>query len=138
MEQCGGFRSYCLVHPNNPSGHNAMPQSPASLQRRTALSRWDNEGGAPALVSGEGMPAGAPVVSEAELVLLRIRVIALENLMIAVLAERSDAQLGLAREMADLITPRENATPHPLTLRAAAHMNDRIGRSRHFREVELP
>ena len=48
--------------------------------------------------SDQNVADGAP--SNAELVQLRIRVIALENLVIALLAEASDRQLDLAREMA--------------------------------------
>ena len=44
----------------------------------------------------------APEMSNADLVALRVRVIALENLLISLLATASDQQLELAREMADL------------------------------------
>jgi hypothetical protein len=44
-------------------------------------------------------------LTNAELVQLRVRVIALENLMIALLAGASDKQLEIAREMATYISP---------------------------------
>ena len=77
----------------------------ASELRQRALSRWDNEGGAGRDGSKK---SGAHVLpdpdirnlTDAELIQLRVRVIALENLMIMLLAEGSDKQLALAREMA--------------------------------------
>jgi len=111
------------------------------IQRQRALSRWDNEGGAgldgPATVSApdnERLPI--PQLTNAELVTLRIRVIALENLMISLLAIASDDQLRLAREMAGYISPRPGFTQHPLTIHAAAHMVDLVERADHFRDFE--
>ena len=58
-----------------------------SSQRQCALARWDNEGGAgpdgPATVSSDNARTPVPELTNAELVTLRIRVIALENLMIS-------------------------------------------------------
>lgn len=62
------------------------------------------------------------LLTNAELVQLRIRVIALENLVIALLAGAPGQQLALAREMATYISPRTGFTPHPVTLRAADEM----------------
>jgi hypothetical protein len=111
------------------------------IQRQRALSRWDNEGGAgldgPATVSApdnERIPI--PELTNAELVTLRIRVIALENPMISLLAIASDDQLRLAREMAGYIAPRPGFTQHPLTIHAAAHMVDLVERADHFRDFE--
>jgi len=61
---------------------------------------------------------------------MRTRVIALETLVVALLATASDAQRALAREMADMITPRAGATPHPLTVHAAHRMGDLIERAK--------
>jgi hypothetical protein len=106
-----------------------------SQQRQMALSRWDSEGGAgprgpqtPSDVRSE-----APHLTNAELVQLRIRVIALENLLIALLAGASGRQLVLARELATYISPRPGFTPHPLTIHAAGQMLDIVERSTHFR-----
>jgi hypothetical protein len=118
------------------------PESAASSrQRQMALSRWDNEGGA-----GPGGPQGespaaeaqsqAPALTNAELVQLRIRVIALENLLIALLADASERQLALAREMAAYISPRPGSTHHPLTVHAAAQMIDFVERAGHFRQTK--
>lgn len=102
--------------------------------RRLALSRWDNEGGALAPASHESLD-DAPDLTNAELVHLRIRVIALENMMIAVLAEGSDRQLQVARDMAAYIAPRPGFTQHPLTVQASDHMIDLVERAIHFRTV---
>jgi hypothetical protein len=110
----------------------------SSQERQMALSRWDNEGGAApqgpqeAIASGD-VPSEIPPLTNAELVQLRIRVIALENLVITLLAEASDRQLHLAREMAAYISPRAGFSPHPLTIHAAAQMVDLVNRAAHFR-----
>jgi hypothetical protein len=69
----------------------------------------------------------------AELGALHIRVIALENLVISLLATASDQQVERAREMASYIAPRLGFTHHPLTTHAAAHMIDLIERAARFR-----
>jgi hypothetical protein len=75
-------------------------------------------------------------LTNAELVQLRIRVIALENLVIALLAEAPDRQLALARGMAAYISPRIGFTPHPVTLRAADEMLSLVDRAdRYVRPV---
>ena len=111
--------------------------SDALQLRQKALSRWDNEGGAgPQGPQTSSMPSGAqadvPPLTNTELVQLRVRVIALENLMISLLAEASDRQLELVREMASYISPRPGFTHHPLTTHAAVHMNNLVDRARHF------
>ncbi|MBV1800359.1 hypothetical protein [Siccirubricoccus sp. G192] len=110
----------------------------ASLLRQQALSRWDNEGGA-----GPDGPQMAPTAAEdrvpmpgnnaAELGALHVRVIALENLVISLLATASDRQIEQACEMARYISARPGFTQHPLTTRAAAHMVDLVERTSRFR-----
>jgi hypothetical protein len=99
-----------------------------SQQRQKALSRWDDEGG---LIPGE-MHSEVPELTNAELVHLRVRVIALENVVIALLAESSQ-QLDHVREMAAYISPRSGSTEHPLTIHAANHIVQLVERARHFR-----
>jgi hypothetical protein len=111
------------------------PGQDPSVLRQRALSRWDNEGGAVASTPHDTL-ADIPELTNAELVQLRIRVIALENLLIAVLAEGSDRQLQVAREMANYISPRPGITQHPLTIQAAGHMTDIVDRAVHFRTVQ--
>ena len=111
-----------------------------SSQGQMALSRWDNEGGAgprgpqKGLVPGEAQ-SEVLQLTNAELVQLRIRVIALENLVISLLAEAPDRQLDLAREMAAFISPRPGFTHHPLTIHAATQMMNLVDRAGHFRAV---
>ena len=110
------------------------------LQHQRALARSQGKGGA-AVHGGPGPEVSAPgeersdvpPLVHAELVQLHLRVIALENLVIAMLAEGSDRQLDLAREMADYISPRPGFTPHPLTIGAAAEMNSLVERAGRFR-----
>jgi hypothetical protein len=115
------------------------PEFPDPSQlRQMALSRWDDEGGAEHLHPPAGSLSGetqseVPQLTNTELVQLRIRVIALENLVITLLAESSDRQLDLAREMAAYISPRPGFTHHPLTIRAAAQMIHLAERAGHFR-----
>lgn len=120
------------------------PESFASSQQyQMALSRWENEGGAGPCgprggeISAEAQ-SEAPELTNAEFVQLRVRVIALENLVISLLAEAPDRQLDLAREMAAFISPRPGFTHHPLTTRAATQMIDLVNRSGHFRVVKSP
>jgi hypothetical protein len=110
----------------------------ASKQRQLALSRWENEGGADLRCPQEksisgGAQSEVPQLTNAELVQLRVRVIALENLVIAMLAEASNRQLDLVREMAVYISPRPGFTHHPLTVNAAAEMINLVERAGQFR-----
>ena len=118
-------------------------KSDLSQHPRTALSRWDYEGGA----GPRGPQAGSDLqngqspelpLTNAELVQLRIRVIALENLLIALLADASDYQLNRIRDMAEFIVPRPGFTRHPLTIHAAAQMVSIVERAGHFRCTAPP
>ena len=89
--------------------------SVSERQRRKALSRWDNEGGAGPgnqknSQTAEGNRSDDPPLTDVEIVQLRVRVIALENLVIALLASGSDNVKATAREMADYILPKPGAT----------------------------
>ena len=114
--------------------------SERSYLRRMALSRWENEGGAwcghldAASVSGQAQ-SDVPPLTNAELVQLQIRVIALENLVITLLTAASDRQLDLVRDMAAYICPRPGFTPHRLTIHAAADMISLVERASHFKDV---
>ena len=118
--------------------HKGPDSSAALRQRQMALSRWENEGGSIPLPAQASSTSGevqseVPQLTNAELVQLRIRVIALENLLITLLVSASERQLDLAREMAAFISPRPGVTHHPLTIHAAAQMIDLIARAGHFR-----
>lgn len=115
------------------------PKDPTH-QREMALSRWDTDGGnghnslQRGLFSEAELPE-IPQLTDTELVHLRIRVIALENMLISLLAQVSDQQLGFARALAAYILPRPGFTQHPLTVRAAHQMLDLVERAGHFRST---
>jgi hypothetical protein len=111
--------------------------------RQGALSSWENEGGAPAQAPQAGAKTAEPAVqipllTNAELVQLRVRVIALENVIIALLSKGSDEQLRLVGELATYISPRPGYTPHPLTIRASNEMLHLVDRATHFRGLAVP
>jgi len=116
---------------------NKESDSDRLSQRYRALSRWENEGGSgfaqQQLKSPEDDAVDAPPLTNTELVQLRVRVIALENLVIALLAGASDLQLEVAGDMATFILPRPSFTHHPMTLHAAAQMTSLVERSGKFR-----
>ncbi|WP_372785563.1 hypothetical protein [Phenylobacterium sp.] len=123
------------------SDDGSQPADDPFRLRKRALARWDNEGGAEpdgpqaASVSVEA-EAPMPDNGAAEIASLHVRIIALENLLITLLATASDRQLELAGEMAAYIAPRPGFTHHALTTRAAAHMIDLVERASRFRDLE--
>lgn len=111
-----------------------MNKTDRELMLRRALGRWDNEGGASTAGPQQDVHGGegerpVPPLTNAELVQLHVRVIALENLVMALLAGATDEQRLLAQDMAAYIQPRDGFTPHPLTIHAAARMNHMLGRA---------
>ncbi len=84
-----------------------------------------------------GALSDTPPLADAELAQLRMRVVALENLVITLLAQAPDEQANLARDMAAYIRPRPGFTLHPLTLRAATQMIHLVERAGQFR-LEQP
>lgn len=119
-----------------------MPDEPndqSRLQLRIrALSRWENEGGAPERPAGAhpvADPSDHPQLSNAELVQLRVRVIALENLVISLLSQAGEPQLRRVRDMAAYISPRSGFTHHPMTLQAASQMLSLVERADQFQTM---
>lgn len=112
------------------------PEDDAERAERLArsLSRWENEGGADA-APGAAVPNALlqPPLTTTELLHLRSRVIALENLVISLLATASDEQLDRVRQMAAFISPRPGYTQHPMTGHAAVEMTSLVDRSGRFR-----
>lgn len=103
-----------------------------------ALARWDNEGGESSSGTGAGQTRseqalGSPPLTNTELVQFQIRVIALENLVIALLAYANEPQLELVSAMAAYIFPRPGCTPHRMTIHAAAEMLSLVERAGQFR-----
>ena len=113
-----------------PDGRADSPQR----WRERALARWEGEGGAgPAGPDSDCSfhepKADSPPLTNAELVQLQVRVIALENLVIALLARADEQKLEDIREMAAYISPRPGFTPHRLTIHAAAAMISLVDRT---------
>jgi hypothetical protein len=113
--------------------------NPTQLRAR-ALSRWENEGGATACGERDGLSSGddqsdTHPLTNSELVQLRVRVIALENMVISLLARSCERQLDHVRELATYISPRPGSTPHHLTIRAAAGMNNLVERAWRLRDI---
>jgi hypothetical protein len=116
---------------NESAPKDPAKDTPRARARQLALSQWEDEGGA-----GPPSTAAEPVrPSDAEGDQLRMRVIALENLVIALLAEAGDPQRTLACDMGNFISPRPGYTPHPLTLRAAEAMRSLLDRAERFRST---
>lgn len=114
---------------------NLSPPVPSPRRRAALSSRVD-----PRVVPDGGLDANrdAPVSTHTELAQLRIRVVALENLVITLLADAAQRQRDLAREMASYISPRPGFTAHPVTLHAAAQMLHLVERAGHFSDVTPP
>ena len=105
-----------------------------------AFSQSDNECRAGAGTREHPAAAGAADVlplSNAELVQLQIRVIALENLVTVLLMDSSERRLDLVREMAAYISPRWGYTQHRLTVHAAARMINLAESADHLRGLRL-
>ena len=81
-------------------------------------------------------PGDSPALTNAELVQLRVRVIALENMVIALLANAPPEQQALVREMASYISPRPGYTPHALTIHAADQMRNLVDRADRFQPTQ--
>lgn len=121
-----------------PSRHDRQAVMPMSDDgpsiRHDALSPWDRDACALS-ATAEGRIEAWPILTNDDLVLLRVRVIALENILIAVLAEGSERQRQTARDMSDALSTQPGSARHPLTIRAAHHMVGLVHRAAHARDV---
>lgn len=108
------------------------PARAKTLER--AVMRWENEGGATGDQDPDTLRATiVGKVGDAEAVNIRVRLIALENIVVALLASGTQDSLELVREMAQYILPRSDATPHRLTTEAARNMLAIVERAQHCR-----
>lgn len=119
-----------------------IKQTPDAAERarlfERAVSRWENEGGAVVDVG-----ASAPMPSEgssapskgSELEHIKVRLVALENLVTFLLAQLPDPQIGVVREMADYVAANSGAAPYPLTTRAATKMRGLLEGAGHLRSL---
>ena len=64
---------------------------------------------------------------------LVVRLIALENIVVALLADAPESQSEVVREMASFISPRPGKTPHRLTIEAARNMLALVERASHYK-----
>lgn len=79
------------------------------------------------------MATVAGKIGDAEDGNLVVRLIALENIIVALLADAPENQSQLIREMASYISPRPGKTPHRLTIEAARNMLALVERAAQFR-----
>ena len=122
-----------------------MPDTLLALQCRShmhhaAVSRWASEGGAGPLGAQaaavlDGEHAAVADVTNAELVQLRVWLIALGNLVIALLAQAPRSQLDLSGEMVGNIFQPPGCSQHPPPIHAANRMISLVERADHFWEL---
>lgn len=111
-----------------PAASSESSGREASVRRRElkkSLARWENEGGGDGQQPFHGATSAGRTdvaLTNAELVQLQIRVIALEGLVTALLAGAPEEVSTLARELAVSIFPRAGCTPHHLTIHASSQM----------------
>lgn len=112
-------------------------QPTAAVSHTRALARWDNEGGA--LL--QAVSVKAPYVdvvhhlSDQDLVYLRNRVIALENVVIAMLASGSHDQRAVVHDMALFVRQPLDEVQDRLTMHAADLMDYLADRATRFARV---
>lgn len=82
--------------------------------------------------------AAQPLVTWVEWDHLRYRVVALENLLVALLAEGSTGRMDRLREMSRYVAPRRGCTDHPVTLLAGAQIVHLVERARYAKKHALP
>ena len=105
---------------------------------RRAIGRWESEGGS----SNDWVHPQEPTtvvgaIGDAEDGNIRVRLIALENIIVALLAEAPQSQSDLVLEMARYISPRAGATPHRLTIEAGRNMMALVERAAHYRQEKI-
>jgi hypothetical protein len=115
---------------------DARPSREVIHQR--VIGRWENEGGSVSSLEHQGSPQEnratvAGEIGDAEAANIRVRLIAIENVIVALLANAPDDRLELIREMAEFISPRPGTTPHRLTIEAAHNMLAIVERAEHYR-----
>ena len=101
---------------------------------KRAVLRLENEGGNTGDQNPDTLRATiVGKVGDAEAVNIRVRLIALENIVVALLASGTRDSPELVRDMAQYISPRSDATPHRLTTEAARNMLAIVKRAEHCR-----
>jgi hypothetical protein len=106
----------------------AVPQGRGGSAPANQSAAGEEDPGSSLELTAPGVPGAAAQgqaevdLGNAELVQLQLRVIALENLVMALLANAPRETAELARAIAANISPRPGRTPHHLTLRGAGQM----------------
>ena len=95
----------------------------------------EERGAQPGPAPREVGPTVVGAIGDAEAANLRVRLVAIENILVAMLAAAPESQLDLIREMAAYISPRSGKTPHRLTVEAARNMLAIIERAEHYRRL---
>jgi hypothetical protein len=98
-----------------------------SMPRRALIAPTSTEGLVP-----------PPTMGDEELQTLHVRVIALESLVVSLLASASDRQRKLAAQMVAYISPRSGAIRHQLTVKAATHVANLVKRATPLRRRVPP
>ena len=101
-----------------------------------AIGRWENEGGDTTGLHPHDRGSVVGEIGDVEDGNLRVRLIALENIVVGLLAGSPDSQSTLVREIADYISPRPGVTPHRLTLEAARNMIALVERAARYKALE--
>jgi len=78
-------------------------------------------------------PGTEDALSDTELERFRIRVVAFENIVIALLATASARQIALVRKMAAHVSPRPGFMQHRVTVHAAVEVLSLVERAEPFR-----
>jgi hypothetical protein len=111
---------------NNHVSRRSSRSTKGALNRGVRVSPTSTEGQIPPSTMGD-----------AELQTLHVRVIALESLVVSLLASASDRQRKQAETMAAYISPRSGITQHQLTVQAATHIIDLVKRAAPLRRRML-
>lgn len=101
-----------------------------------AIGRWENEGGDTAGLHPHERGSVVGSIGDVEDGNLRVRLVALENIVVALLAGAPDSQSLMVREMAGYISPRPGATPHRLTIEAARNMVALVERAARYKALD--
>lgn len=85
--------------------------------------------------SNQDQATVAGKIGDAESGNIKVRLIALESLVVALLASAPASQSQLVSEMAKFISPRPGNVPHRLTIEASRNMLALVERAAHYRDT---
>ena len=109
--------------------------SGCAAMQASAIGRCENEGGPDhASPHSETASTVAGEIGDAEEGNIRVRLIALENIVVALLAGASQTQHEAIGDIVRYILPREGKTRHRLTIEAARNMVALVERADQFKK----